>query len=206
MIPQSSPARYSFSFRCLFFVSSLIVSVLVLCTGIIHTSYAQNGSIRTDRAVYLAGPAPALPPAGGTVYDQIFGAEIMRVTDEQDGTNLGTYYSYWPTFNKNNTRLLVKGDSGTSFIRSFNPTSFTLGAKELILSIPGVGYPILEGAAWSGVNPDLLYTHANASIYAYNAATKTYTLVADLAPRLPAGEYFWQMSKSLDDDYFAFYT
>ncbi len=205
MISQSSPLGYRVFYRFLIFTVIVVAAVLVLGISAPY-SYAQSpnlGSIRTDLAVYPEDEVPSLPPAGGIVYDQIFGAQIMRVSDEEDGANLGTHYSYWPSFNANNTRLLVKGDSGQDFIRNFDPVTFTLGVKESIPPSPS-GYLQMEGATWSGTDPDVLYASAGTKIYAYNAATHTHSLIVDLTSRLPVGEYLWQQSKSFDDDYFAF--
>src|SRR6185295_10235310 len=92
---------------------------------------ANGARIRTDRRVYPELPLPALPPAGGKFIDPTFGTLIMRATDEKDFRALGcgTWYSQWPTFNSNNTRLLIRcGVSGNMKIKAFDPASFTLGA------------------------------------------------------------------------------
>src|SRR5215207_7007405 len=65
-----------------------------------------RGNVKSDFGVYPEPPPPALPRAGGKFLDPTFGAEIMRVTDERGAGNAGTSYSYWPTFNCDNTRIL----------------------------------------------------------------------------------------------------
>jgi hypothetical protein len=155
---------------------------------------------KTDRAVYPEPPAPRLPPAGGTIIDPIFGTEIMRITDERNAEDGGTYYSYWPTFNCDNTQLLVKtGKDGSAQIFSFNPTTFTLGGHAPLPA--GIG---AEGAIWSAKDPDTLYGFKGMAIYAYHPTTKKHSLVADLTARLPRGDIPWQPSMSNDDDVFAF--
>jgi hypothetical protein len=61
-----------------------------------------------------------------------------------------------------------------------------------------------EDAIWSATEPDILYGHTGAKIWAYNVATQTSALVSDLTGRLPAGHYLTQMSMSRDNDVFAF--
>jgi hypothetical protein len=133
----------------------------------------------------------------------------MRVTDVADGKLCGTAYSYWPTFNLNNTRLLALADNGQGggIVFKFDPVSFILGAKDIPPHLPGSSaYPNFEWAIWSGVTPDLLYCLGQVSpqLYEYNVATRRYKLIADLSGRLAPGNYLMQMSKSLDDDVFAF--
>ncbi|MCA1605628.1 MAG: hypothetical protein LC775_09195, partial [Acidobacteria bacterium] len=74
-----------------------------------QTAQAQSATpgVKTDFGIYPEPAAPALPQAGGTLVDPTFGTQIMRVTDEADGAYLGNAYSYWPSFNKTSTRLLV---------------------------------------------------------------------------------------------------
>ena len=151
---------------------------------------------KTDLGVYPEPPAPPLPQAGGKIIDPVFGATIMRITDERDGEHLGTYYSYWPTFNKDNSRLLVRSGP-RAFIRKFDPVAFSIGPKEEISSISGVGDPMFEGATWSGRDPNILFITANASLYAYHADTRRYELLADIQTLIP-GEYIKQPSWSLD--------
>ncbi len=50
---------------------------------------------------------PALPKAGETLIDPTFGTTILRLTDERDGKYCINAYSYWPTFNRDSTRLFV---------------------------------------------------------------------------------------------------
>src|SRR5713101_2242956 len=94
--------------------------------------YAQGTpGIKTDRAVYPEPPLPTLPSAGGTFTDPVFGTQIMRVTDatECPAPGCGTWYSRWPTFNSDSTRILIrKGTSGDVIIKAFDPVAFTLGA------------------------------------------------------------------------------
>lgn len=169
---------------------------------------ARGGSIKTDLGVYPEPPLPTLPSAGGKFLDPTFGTEIMRITDASDGANGGTAYSYWPTFNKNNTRLWAQVDNGTTsaVVYTFNPATYTLVSKELPPALPGGGYLNAESAIWSGTDPLLLYglPSVSAKLWAYNVSARSYTLIHDFTPDLPAGNYLWQMSRSMDDNVFAF--
>src|SRR5205085_6417087 len=68
----------------------------------------QASDPQTSSAVFPEPALPALPAAGGKFRDPVFGTEIMRVTDERDGMQNGTFYPHWPTFNADSTRLLVR--------------------------------------------------------------------------------------------------
>lgn len=186
--------------RALLFLFSLLT-----LTG--H-AWAQAGSVKTDLNTYPEPPLPALPSAGGKFLDPTFGTEIMRVTDESDGANAGTAYSYWPTFNKDATRLWVPAENGSTsaILVNFDPNTYTLTSKELPPALPGGGYFHPEVAIWSGTDPAVLYglQSVGRKLWAYNAAARSYVLVHDFTPDLPAGHYLWQMSRSLDDDVFAF--
>jgi hypothetical protein len=161
-----------------------------------------------DLGIYPEPLPPPLPAAGGKFVDPTFGTQIMRVTDPTNsGANAGTSYSYWPTFNSNNTRIVVQ-DEGSSTgisIYDFDPVNFALGQKQPGLPLQNGGYPIGYGTdvIWSHSNPDVLYGHSGTKLYSYNCVTRTYTLLFDITSQLPAGTYFFQSSMSADDDVFA---
>ena len=159
--------------------------------------------IKTDMGAYTEGPAPKPGPAGWTFVDPLSGAQVLRLTDERDGPACGNFYSYWPTANRDCTRLLATVGGGTGLVVDFDPAGFKRAGSHTLPSVPGAGSPVAEGSVWSGADPEILYTHVGAQIHAYNARTRTYTLVADLSKDL-RGEYLYQMSKSLDDNRFAF--
>jgi hypothetical protein len=158
----------------------------------------------TDHRVYNEGPPPALPRAGGTFTDPVFGTTIMRVTDERDGKSCHNSYSYWPTFNLDSTRFFIDCDNAP-ILYKFDPSAFQIVSKgPLFDRPPGTnGYLAAEDAIWSGKNASLLYSYVGLKLYAYDVATKAYTLVRDFTPELGTG-YLSQMSKSMDDNVFAF--
>ena len=180
------------------------------------------GRIRMDRRVYPEPLLPALPRAGGKFTDPTFGTLIMRATDEQDYRALGcgTWYSQWPTFNSNNTRLLIRcGVSGDMKIKAFDPVSFTLGSTlRTSPTLPGGVSLTWQGATWSRTDPDLIYVHVdgyNASypatgmkLYTYRPSTNVFTLLKDFAPELARGkpDYLFEMhvAQSGKDDIFTF--
>jgi hypothetical protein len=178
------------------------------------TASFDRGSarIRTDRNVYVEPPLPALPRAGGKIIDPVFGTEIMRVTDETDGASpgLGTYYSHWPTFNSNNTRLLIrKGVTGEAILKEFDPVNFRLspGYTTLPNSLPGGGGPSWESSIWSNIDPDLIYTfsgyyYGGMKLYSYNVRTGSFQLLKDFAHLSGGNDYLKQMYMSSDDDTF----
>ncbi|HVG17797.1 MAG TPA: fibronectin type III domain-containing protein [Blastocatellia bacterium] len=163
-----------------------------------------GGGVKTDYGVYPEPPPPALPRAGGTFVDPVFGTTIMRVTDENDGAFNATNYSYWPSFNKDSTRLYIVA-GGQTALYSFDPVNFRISNKRrLFLSNPPTGgVPDAEDAIWSGVDPNVILGHDGLKIWAYNVATNTYSLVKDFTGELPAG-YISQMSRSIDDNVFGF--
>ena len=176
-------------------------------------SLDQGGArIRTDHRVYAEPPLPTLPRAGGKFIDPVFGTEIMRATDESDGAapGLGTYYSHWPTFNSNNTRLLIrKGETGDAIIKQFDPASFRLGTGHTTLpgALPGGGGPEWESSIWSNTDPNIIYTFSSfydggMKLYSYNIVTKTFRLIKDFKALSGGNDYLKQMYMSADDDVF----
>jgi len=192
----------------------VFVTGLALGTPPLNTLAVARAEIKTDRRVYRKPPLPRLPRAGGTFVDPIFGTEIMRATDESDGPapGLGTYYSHWPTFNANNTRLLIRqGVNGNAILKTFDPVSFRIATtrEQLPTEYPRNFALSWESAIWSHTNPDVIYTFSNdlkgaMRLYAYNVARKDFTLLKDFSP-LSRGlpDYLNQMNMSADDDVFS---
>ncbi|PYT09041.1 MAG: hypothetical protein DMF60_03375 [Acidobacteria bacterium] len=163
-----------------------------------------SSGVITNRNVYPEPAAPALPKAGGTYVDPIFGTTIMRVTDENDGTSNMNYYSYWPTFNLDSTRFFISCDYSPRLYK-FDPNNFQIISKGPLFTqpLPGGGSLSTEDAIWSGTNPDVLYGYAGLKLWAYNVSAGTYTLIKDFTGELSPGS-LGQMSKSVDDNVFAF--
>ena len=165
---------------------------------------ALSPGIKTDYGVHPEPPPPALPSAGGKFTDPTFGTTIMRVTDSSDGAFNSTSYSYWPSLNLNNSRLfIIAGGSPTLY--DFDPSSFSISNKRPLFaaSLPTGGSPISEDAFWSGTDPNTIFCHAGLRLWSYNVASNSYRLVKDFSSELPSG-HLWQMSKSKDDQVFAF--
>ncbi|HEV2801810.1 MAG TPA: hypothetical protein VGW12_15145 [Pyrinomonadaceae bacterium] len=170
-----------------------------------------GASIKTDRARHAPRELPTLPRAGGKFFDPVFGTEIMRVTDATSAPKgAGTNYSYWASFNVDNTKLLVMDAAAQqgATIYNFDPATFTLGTRlpPVPYSPPG-NIPIrLDDACWSAKDPDALYVHQDlgTKIYKYQVSRQTFTLVGDVARVLPRGQYIQQMGMATDDDTFSF--
>jgi hypothetical protein len=178
-----------------------------------NTKEIDSPSIKTDRRNYREPPLPRLPRGGGTFIDPVFGTEIMRATDEADGPapGLGTYYSHWPTFNANNTRLLIRqGESGNAILKQFDPVQFRMGPGREQMPTSYRNFALgLESANWSRRDPDLIYMFANdfkggMRLYAYNVARKEFTLLKDFSSVAGGPDYLHQMNMSADDDVFSF--
>ncbi len=134
-------------------------------------------------------------------------------------------YSYWPAFNGNCTFIHVKGTyagSSRSVFFTFDPATLTAGPPVVLETPPPQGF-LLERSdmIWSGTSADLIYGHnghVDASediprqLWAYNVASQRYTRIKNFSSvLLPDGSSLLlpdgnlaQMSKSLDDQVFAF--
>jgi uncharacterized protein (TIGR03437 family) len=199
-----------------FFLPSVLLAFLLLAplAGVAQAQ-SQTPGIKTDRAVYPEPPLPALPRAGGKFNDPVFGTEIMRATDETEcpAPGCGTYYSHWPTFNSNNTYVLVrKGVNGAALIKSFDAVNFTIGAGHQPggIYVPGHGETSVnfESAIWHPTDPKLIYCFSanydgGMKLYTYNVVTKQYTLVKDLGSLGGPKDFLHQMSMSSNGDVFA---
>ncbi|MHC4179419.1 MAG: hypothetical protein ACYSWU_18050 [Planctomycetota bacterium] len=164
---------------------------------------ARVPGVKSDRRVYAEPPLPKLPEAGGTYVDPTFGTTIMRLTDAADGKSCHHSYSYYPSFNKNNTRLFVCCDGRPALYR-FDPHGFKVLGKEPLFAgkLPSGHQPRWEDAIWSDRDADVLFCHEGLRLWSYHVGSDTYRLVKDFSGLLPPG-HLAQMSKSLDDDVFA---
>jgi hypothetical protein len=179
---------------------------------VIQAQDERRGSLRV---VYPKPQLPRLPRAGGKFTDPTFGTEIMRATDERDDAmGLSTYYSHWPTFNRDNTYILVKkGLNGNALIKSFDSANFSVGAgghQPGPVNIPGKGTVSIEfeSAIWHPSDPNLIYCFpayydGGMRLYTYNVATRRYMLVKDFSSLGGPNDYLHQMSMSADGDVFA---
>jgi hypothetical protein len=208
-------------FRHLYFhlllLTTFVGTLLFLYPLLRDAAHAQSQTpgIKTDRGVYLEPPLPALPAKGGKFNDPVFGTEIMRATDATDQALLGcgTFYNQWPTFNADNTRLLIRcGIDGDVVFKTFDPVNFVLG-QTLRRSplLPGGVSLTWQGATWSLTDPDLVFVHVNyydpsysatgMKLYGYRLSSNTFTLIKDFAPQLSPGnpDYLWEMHVANDD-------
>jgi F5/8 type C domain/WD40-like Beta Propeller Repeat len=203
-------------------VRGTTILIAFFCTAgsgmLMITSQAQTPGIKTDRAVYPEPPLPTLPSmAGGKFNDPTFGTQIMRATDESDcpAPGCGTYYSHWPTFNTNNTYILMrKGVNGSALIKPFDAVNFTIspGHQPSGISVQGVGTVSMnfESAIWHPTDPHLIYCFpisydGGMKLYTYNAFMQQYssTPVKDFSSLGGPQDYLKQMSMSADGDVFA---
>ena len=212
MIPALSFKRITFR---LFLTAILTVSLLALLPFAWGGAHAQSApGYKTDRAVYPEPALPARPAAGGKYTDPVFGTQIMRVTDEADENTVGcsTYYSHWPTFNADGTRLLIrKGQAGEAMVKNFNPDTFTLGEtiRPRLPQLPDRSSASWESSTWHPADPDVIYTFpyyydGGMKLYSYNVKADTFTLVKDFG-HLATGttDYLKQMYVSADGDTFS---
>ena len=136
------------------------------------------------------------------MIDPTFKTTIMRLTDENDGPECINSYSYWPSFNRNSTRILVFSGIAPLLYR-FDPVNFKIIDKAIWdIRTPDGGSIRWDDAIWSNTDPDLIYAHDNIGLHlwTYNVATHTYTQIADLTSLYNPGDYLWQMSKSISND------
>ncbi|HEV3471237.1 MAG TPA: hypothetical protein VG148_18070 [Pyrinomonadaceae bacterium] len=178
------------------------------------TPYTGSGSFKTDRAVYAEPALPPLPHAGGKWRDEVFGTEIMRATDEDDFPSPGvsTFYSHWPTFNADNTRMLVRVGNGDAILKDFDPVNFKVGAKSALPRLPG-GFSVnWEGATWSNTDPNIIYCHPSyydggMKLYKYDVRVGTsagFTQMYDFSSYNEGNDLLRQMYVSGDDKVFCF--
>ena len=159
---------------------------------------------------YWPSNPPTLPAKGGKFVDPTWGTTIMRVTDATDGGDWGTVYSYWPAFNKDNSRLLVYDiTNNVQYVQHFDPVNFLLVGNWSPLfptSPPGGGSPRQDDAIWSGVTPTLIYAHDALKIWSYDVDSGVWTLIKDFTGAGLAGDptSLWQMHRSMDDNVFSF--
>src|ERR1700755_1392649 len=162
MFLSSRPGQATLRLSSAFFLTLLILSQLFGW----QSARAQTTNYIFARNVCAKPPLPPLPPVGGTYRDPVFGTEIMRATDASDCPDIGcgTYFSHWPTFNADDTRILIrKGETGYALVKDFDADNFKVGPSRQLPSsiiVDGVHY---GGASWgSGTlatpNPSGIHT------------------------------------------------
>ncbi|HEU4593788.1 MAG TPA: DUF4214 domain-containing protein [Pyrinomonadaceae bacterium] len=204
---------------------SVFLSTLLLSTGLFGAQTARAETtpppspapaVVIGHKTYAEPPLPVLPPAGGTFNDPVFGTLILRATDERDGAapGLGTYYSHWPTFNADNSYLLIRrGETGDALVKQFNPAALSFGASHqpggAVVAGAGTVSVNFESAVWHPTDPHLIYCFpfyydGGMRLFTYNVVTREYKLVKDFSPWGTTQDFLAQMSVSADGDVFAF--
>jgi hypothetical protein len=180
-----------------------ILFAFFLCLPITSIFSASLPGPITNLTVYAEPTLPVLPAAGGTFVDPTFGSTIMRLTDATDGTECHNAYSYWPTFNKDNTRFFLYSSKGI-VLGTFDPLGFKLLSKQLFTKTTPAGTMLnFEDLMWSNVDPDILLGRDTVRLWSYNVRTTQFALLGNLNVLLP-GKTIVQLSKSNDDNRFAF--
>lgn len=172
---------------------------------LILTTQLLSAQIITDLGIYPP-PAPlALPAAGGSFTDPTFGTEILRVTDEADGTENEHGYSYWQCFNADNSIVYVYSVNGIKTLYDLDTAALTISNKRSAFPtlIDGES-PLGEDQIWDAENKNIIYCHTYKNIVAYNVSDNTYSIIKNLEGFIPNNEYVYQMSMSEDATKFAF--
>ncbi len=157
-----------------------------------------------------------MPARGVKITDPSFGSTLMRVSDEGGGNDYGTCYSYWPTFNKDNTLILMYSINGTvnapTKIQRFDPVNFELVGSNFAYPVRDPDFVKVDpqDSIWSGLTPSLIYNHqiGGLKLWSYDVNSTTWTLIKDFSGAGLAGSptSIMQMHRSLDDNVFSFST
>lgn len=196
---------------------------LVADTALVDLNATVSGAtiglgpaLKYDRNAYpLPSPLPAPPAVGGSFIDPVFGTRILRATDESDGGSpgLGNYYAHWPTFNSNNTFILIrKGVYGHALIKPFDAVNFTVQQGHepgnIIYNNVNYGQAQFESAIWHPTDPNLIYCFpasyaGGMRLFTYHVVDRVYALIKDFSGLSGGNDYLWQMSMSADGNVFA---
>lgn len=166
--------------------------------------------LKSDLSVHPMPPLPAIGKSGSVIVDPTFGTTILKITDSSDGNSeCLPFYSYWPSMNKNNTRISVTCNYNGNFkivFFDFDPNSLTISNKTLILTPPSIGGNLYSSdIIWSGTDSYRIFGHNSGNIlWSYDVNTKAYTLIKDFSNDVVSGGGLRQMRKSVDDDVFSF--
>lgn len=161
----------------------------------------------TDLGTYDP-PEPAALAAGESAVDPTFGARVLRVTDtSSDPTGCLHSYSYWPTINADSSRLILYCYATGLLLYDFDREGFAATARGPLFSDrpEGGGLPSWGDVFWSTSDPDRLYAHDGARLYAYDVQSSTFELLRDLSEEIGSNAALKQMSMSEDDDVFAWH-
>lgn len=172
-------------------------------------NYPQKILLLVCLAVLLATPAfiyakkrtVLYPGLGRHFQDPQFGSSTIQVTSSTDGSSCINQYSYWPSFNQNDTQFFITCDE-IGYLYNFDPINFRVLGKQKLFAKE---QPALtaEDAIWSNRNPNILFARSGLKLWAYNTLTRTYVQIHDFAGELP-NLFLFQLSKSTDDNRFAF--
>ena len=146
-----------------------------------------------------APPPVTIPPAGSWYQDPIFGARILRVTDEDDGQSCTHAYSYWPAFNADGTRLMVQCDERHLLYR-FDAEGFSLEPDGTLEGADGARVQF-EGASWAWTSPDFVYALEGTRLWRIDVTRRGragYTLVNDFAGLFAYPFELWQLHVAAD--------
>jgi hypothetical protein len=199
---SSEALKSNFVRMSILLATALVGSLLFMSLNVQRSVVHGQSCLITDKTARTIPAPPSLPAAGGTMVDPTFCQTIMRVTDAGDGTDCHSFYSYWPTFNSDSTMFIFAADNIPK-LGHLDPNNFQLGTKGNLFAT-GSLFLSTEDAIWSGSDPNVLYGHEGPRLWAYNVVSKTYTQLKDFSGQVPGGGYVWQMSKSTDDNVFAF--
>lgn len=200
----------------------IFIGLLGLFCNLPLLAQSSPPGVKTDRGIYPEpSPLPPIPTtAGGMTVDPVFGTTIIRVTTPADwpSPGCGTFYNQWPTFNADNTKMMIRcGIEGDVIFKSFDPATLAVGPIiKTNPRLPGGVSVQWQGAMWSRTDPNVLYCHpvnfdadypsSGAKLYSYSFVTGQFTLVRDFGPAIGASDWFFEMHVAQDgnDDIFTF--
>jgi hypothetical protein len=159
--------------------------------------------LRTDRNVQQI--TNVAPPAqkNQTITEPNFNVQILRVTDNNDGSECHTGYSYWPSLNSNNTWILF-ACGATVYKQGFDPMTRTLvGIKSPVVTNP-TDTDLTDDVLWTPIYPDVLIYHKGKVLYWKNVGTGASGTEKDFTSWLGTNQTIWQLSASADNDRYAF--
>ena len=152
---------------------------------------------------------PALPTAGSTVTDPVFGSTILRVTDTGDSSgDCRTFYSNMPSLNVNNTKIAAQCMDGymRTKVWDFNAATMTRSNGRLQSNEPAGAQAYFT--LWSPTTQNKFTICAQMKLIEVTIPDGTSTIwtnktLHDFTGDFPGAIYVTQHSVSNNDDVFA---